>query len=141
MKKPNSFVFLFRCFRDTIFGTLLLLALPKLYMLNSNSISSITMKLKIGFFDYLKIAFLGCIDILVISTTIAFIISAIYNIVLYQYYSLFYYNRIIRLTVDQNYIIRDSFVELSDGRTIPIRISKIMMGKPEEEKEEQEAGE
>ena len=73
-----------------------------------------------------------------IATILFFAIKSIWHIILFNYNLFFYEKREgqINVTVDENYIIRDSFVELFDGTTIPIKIRKIVMGKPEEEKEE-----
>lgn len=92
----------------------------------------------LNFFKFLT----GCVWIwfllFMISTCIAFIIKSLYSLALFHYYSLFYTDREINVYVDENRIIRDSFVELSDGRVIPIKIRKIIMGKSDNEKEIQE---
>ena len=66
-------------------------------------------------------------------------IKSIWHMILYNYNLFFYENekKVIKVTVDENYTIRDSFVELFDGRIIPIDIKKIAINKPEEEKEEE----
>lgn len=95
-------------------------------------------------FKVIGICFYIFICLLVIFGSIAFFIGTIFHLIMFYYYAFFYKHndREINITVDENYIIRDSFVELSNGRIIPIKIKKVSMGNPEEfDEEAQELGE
>lgn len=68
-----------------------------------------------------------------ISFAIANAIKAIYEIILFHYYGLFYKEREIHITVDENKVIRDSYVKLKNGSIIPIKLHKIVFGELEKE--------
>lgn len=62
-------------------------------------------------------------------------ILAIWYMISYYYYTFFYNKKEIHLIIDENQYIRDSYVELKNGRTIPIKINKVKWKKPKETKE------
>lgn len=68
-----------------------------------------------------------------ISFAIANAIKAIYELILFHYYGLFYKEREIHVAVDENKVIRDSYVKLKNGSIIPIKLHKIVFGEPEKE--------
>lgn len=74
----------------------------------------------------------------VVTIIIFFGIKSIWHMILFHYDILFYNKKEIHVTVDEDYIIRDSFVELSGGKIIPIKIKKIIMNKPDEQEEKEE---
>ena len=67
-------------------------------------------------------------------------IKAIYEIILFHYYGLFYKEREIHMNVDENNVIRDSYVKLRSGKISPINIHKITFGKLEENVTEETEG-
>ena len=81
--------------------------------------------------------------LLVLIGSLTFTIGAILHMVLMFYHAFFAYQggRQINVTVDENYIIRDSFLELSNGKIIPINIKKIVMNKPQNDNNIVESGE
>jgi hypothetical protein len=94
-------------------------------------------------YDWFNIEFNGMIGNgiilnMLLFTFIGSIVSAyktIYHMVMF-YITIFFKNKSkIHLTVDEEYIIRDSFVELSSGKTIPIKIKKIKWNKDEVKQE------
>ena len=57
--------------------------------------------------------------------SIVFAFKLVYHMIAF-YVSIFFINKAkINLNVDEDFIIRDSYVELSSGKTIPIKINKI----------------
>ena len=75
--------------------------------------------------------------------SIFFILKAIIEMIKFFYYSIFYngnqYDKI-NLSVDQDNIIRESYVEFKNGQKLPIDIRKIVYN-PVEEKQEEKKGE
>ena len=90
----------------------------------------------INIFKLIGIGAYAFLYLFVISATIALTIASIKSMILFHSY-LFNNEKVIKVTVDENYIIRDSFLELSNGRIIPISIRKIVMDKPENESNEE----
>lgn len=76
--------------------------------------------------------------------SIFFILKSIIELIKFFYFSLFYtgknYDKI-NLTVDQNNIIRESFVEFKNGQRLPIEINKIVYNPDAEDKKQEEKGE
>ena len=92
----------------------------------------------IGFFKLLQIGFYAFLCVLSIIGCIISLIGSIYNMIC-VFSVLFFSKKEIHVSVDENYVIRDSFIELSNGKIIPIRIKKIVMNKPENEESNGEA--
>ena len=65
--------------------------------------------------------------------TIFFFCLGLYNLFMIFYCVFITDNRIIHVAVDENDIIQDTFLELSNGKIIPIKITKLKMDKLKEE--------
>lgn len=65
--------------------------------------------------------------------TIFFFCLSVYNLMMVFVRTFIIDNRMIHVAVDENHIIQDTFLELSNGKIIPIKITKLKMDKPKEE--------
>lgn len=91
--------------------------------------------------DFVLVGFFVFCDIFAISIGIFSLIKLVYHLVV-AWASIFNLDKkldkIIYLDVDDNNIIRNSFVELSDGKIIPIKINRIVTRNLDKEKEVEE---
>ena len=96
---------------------------------NVTDLSKFTFTIKNGFVISLKIF----IVLLLVSGTIVFTIKTIQCLFLAYYYGLFYNPKYdnMHIKIDQDGIIRESFIELKNGEKIPVFISRIVTHKPE----------
>lgn len=79
-----------------------------------------------GFWNMIKMGICAFGIFFITLSGIAFLINSIKYIILFYYYGLFYnYDKTIHVTVDGNKI--GSYVEFSNGKTIPIKIHKVVM--------------
>lgn len=91
------------------------------------------------FAAYVSIALWVFSILFFMGTLISSIIKVIYHMILYCYYTFFYgssYSKI-HLKIDENDIIRESYVELKNKKIVPIEISRVIIKKPEVEEENQ----
>ena len=65
--------------------------------------------------------------------TVFFFCLALYNLIMVFVRTFIIDNRMIHVAIDENNIIQDTFLELSDGKIIPIKITKLKMNNPKEE--------
>lgn len=75
--------------------------------------------------------------IFVVLAAISFTIKAIWELILFFYFTIFYVDKYdsVNLSVDQNNVIRESYVEFKNGQKVPIQISKIVYNNPQENSE------
>jgi hypothetical protein len=57
---------------------------------------------------------------------------SLFHLFMVYYYAFVNDNRVIHVAVDENDVIQDTFLELSNGKIIPIKITKLKMDKPKE---------
>lgn len=89
-----------------------------------------------NFKDVIACTFMIFICLFGIIGTVFFFCLALYNLIMVFICTFIIDNRIIHVSVDENHIIQDTFLELSNGKIIPIKITKLKMDKPKEVLEE-----
>ena len=93
--------------------------------------------------DYLGV-FIVSLEIISIvwfvSIAISFSIKAIYELILFNYHGLFYKEKQIHVTINEDNAIVDTYLETSNGKIIPIKIRRIKLPQPNN-KEVNESGE
>lgn len=92
--------------------------------------------------NMIVMGFYAFVILFIVSSAIACAIKSIYHIILFNYEFLFYKEKKIHVTVDDNRNI-SSYVELSNGKIIPIKIHKVVLNsdKDNTEPKEEESGE
>lgn len=80
-----------------------------------------------GFWNMVKMGICAFGIFFVTLSGIAFLINSIKYIILFYYYGLFYnYDKVVHVTVNEKNAI-SSYVEFSNGKTIPIKIHRVTM--------------
>ena len=125
-------------FLSLLYSVLALIFIALTLRLDLSIFEPIFSPYKLNIFKLIKIGTYAFMCLFVLSGCITFVIAAIKNIILFHYFLITPNDdKTINVTVDENYIIRDSFLELSNGKIIPIKIKKIVMNKPENESKEE----
>lgn len=102
-------------------------------------LNNITQYEKIGIwfkgFGVIKFGFILFINLFFIIGSIVFAIKAIYTMWLCYYYAFVYKNAYnsIKINVDENNVIQESYMEFKNGNKIPIEISRIQTVVPDKD--------
>ena len=83
-----------------------------------------------GIMDFIGSASILYCGLFILMGTLFFIGLAIYHLAMIYYYTFAYKSRKIHTIVDENDIIQDTYLELADGKIIPIKITRLVMDKP-----------
>lgn len=105
-------------------------------LLTNRSIEYITMIINRevpSFKDWVLICVYTFMTLFIIMAVIFFFGMTLYHLFMAFYCAFVTDNRVVHVAVDENDVIQDTFLELSNGKIIPIKITKLKMDKLKEE--------